>query len=262
MLGRSVLKSRLKAFSIHLSISALAFFVILYFILLHWYPSPHFAVNGGWQGVRIMLFVDIVLGPVLTLILFNPTKVKSDIILDLSIIAIIQISAFIWGVYAVHSQRPVGITLNTVTHSFYPILEDDLSIQEKTVSDLYTINSKGQPPVFFAREAVTDEEQAGAFAYEFIEGVPEYKLLFLLDPVNQHIDEIFDLSLEKSKYPIKKFITYRTEYLEKNNYEEDELAFVPFEGRYGYSLLVFNRSGEIIDAVPDPRYGDSFKLFF
>jgi len=255
---KSTIYSRLRATSIHFSLSALAFFIILYFILVHWYPNPHFTVNGGWQGVRIMLFVDIVLGPFLTLIIFNPLKTKKAIIFDLSIIAAIQISAFTWGVYAVHSQRPVGLTLNTLTRTIYPILEEELTIQEKTVADLLHISNKGKPPVFFAREAITGEEQAGAFTYEFIEGVPEYKLLFLLDPISEHIDEIFDVSLEKSKFPTKKFTKIRQEYIEENNFKSDDIAFVPFEGRYGYSLLIFNRSGEITDAIPDPRHSDTF----
>ena len=57
------LNPRLKASGIQLSLSALAFFIVLYFIVFLWYPNPHFSTNGGWQGVRIMLFVDIVLGP-------------------------------------------------------------------------------------------------------------------------------------------------------------------------------------------------------
>ena len=261
MLSKNIL-TRFKATSIHLTISILAFIIILYFIIFHWFPDPHFKVNGGWQGVRIMIFVDFVLGPCLTLILFNPTKSKKAIIFDLSIITMIQISAFTWGVYAVHSQRPIGLTFSQLTRTIYPILQEELEIQGKTPYDLQQISSAGKPPVFFAREAVTEEEQAGVFSYEFIEGIPDYKLTFLLEPASDHIDELFNASLEKTRLPPKSFKDIRHNYLEDNNLDENDLAFVPFEGRYGYSLLVFDRTGIAIDSIPDPRYNEYSSFFF
>lgn len=244
---------RLKAFSIHLAISAFAFFIILYFILLHWYPQPHFAVNGGWQGVRIMLFVDIVLGPFLTLLLFNPAKSLKAIVFDLCIIGIVQISAFTWGAFAVHSQRPVALSLSNGI--IYPILEEELALQEKSSDDIKPMDN-GKPPVVYAREPVTADEQTGAFTYEFMEGVSSAKLFFLLEPVKHHIDELFEASLENIKMPPAKFLPIREDYLKAGNFKENELAFVPFEGKYGYSLLIFNRDGNIIDSIPDPRYSN------
>jgi hypothetical protein len=254
-----VVISRLKATSIHLSLSAVAFIIVLYFILLHWFPMPHFTVNGGWQGVRIMLFVDIVLGPFLTLLLFNPAKSVKALIFDLCCIATMQVSAFSWGVYAVHSQRPVALTFSNGT--VYPILEEELAIQEKISRDVRVFDD-GKPPIVFARSAGTEEEIAGAFNYELIEGIPESKLFFLFEPVSEHITEIFEASLEKQKKRPKAFIEIREEYLKKNGYGEDNIAFIPFEGRYGYSLLVFDRSGKVIDSIPDPRYGDYSPYFF
>ena len=39
------------------------FIIIGYLILFHWYPDFFFASDGGWQGIRIIAFVDLVLGP-------------------------------------------------------------------------------------------------------------------------------------------------------------------------------------------------------
>ena len=245
--------TRLKAFSIHLSISAIAFLIILYFILLHWYPKPHFTVNGGWQGIRIMLFVDIVLGPILTLLIFNPAKSLKAIIFDLCMIGLIQISAFTWGAYAVHSQRPVALSLSDGI--IYPVLVEELTIQEKSPVDIQTMDD-GKPPVVYAREAVTEEEQAGAFAYEFTEGIISAKLFFLMEPIKQHIDALFMASLENTGDAPEKFLQLKEDYLKNKNYNADEIAFVPFEGRYGNSLLVFNRNGQIIDSIPESQYSD------
>ena len=245
---------RLKAFSIHILISTIAFLVVLYFILFHWYPKPHFIVNGGWQGVRIMLCVDFTIGPFLTLLLFNKGKSRRALIFDLCVIASVQIGAFAWGVYAVHSQRPVGLVLSNIG-TIYPILEEELALQDKTPADMQPF-ANGKLPMVYAREPVSDDEKAGSFAFEFMEGMSSDKLFFLFEPIKKHIDALFAASLEKIKHPPKSFLKVRKNYLSEHHLAEDEVAFVPFEGKYGYSLLVFDRTGNIIDAIPDPRYGD------
>ena len=103
---RDLLHAKLRAFGIHFSISLLIFFVLLYFILFHWYPLPFFDTDGGWQGIRIIAGVDLTLGPVMTFIAFNPRKAPRLLKLDLGLIALAQIAALIWGISAVHGERP------------------------------------------------------------------------------------------------------------------------------------------------------------
>ncbi|MHB1528472.1 MAG: hypothetical protein ACYCXT_03415 [Acidiferrobacteraceae bacterium] len=95
--------TRFKAFSVHLSISAMIFFVLLGFILLRWYPQPYFAYDGGWRGIRIVFSIDIVLGPLLTLIVFKPGK--RWLKFDLTVIALVQLAALTYGVTTVYQQR-------------------------------------------------------------------------------------------------------------------------------------------------------------
>ncbi|NIQ16802.1 MAG: hypothetical protein GTO02_21195, partial [Candidatus Dadabacteria bacterium] len=83
-----------------------------------------------------------------------------------------------------------------------------------------------------------------------------------LEPVSNHIDELFSATLEKHRLPPKTFKQIRHNYLVENNLEENDVAFVPFEGKYGYSLLVFDKTGIAIDSIPDPRYGDYSSFFF
>lgn len=105
--------TRLKAFATHLGISFVIFLVILFFIVFEWYPPPFFTSDGGWQGIRIIIGVDLVLGPLLTLIVFKPGKPKLK--LDLTIIGILQAGALSWGIWAVHHERPIA-TVFTEDH--------------------------------------------------------------------------------------------------------------------------------------------------
>src|ERR1043165_8080609 len=110
MWSRDLLRAKLRASAIHLALSAIAFAVVLYFILFRWYPEPWFPIDGGWQGVRIMVFVDLVLGPALMFIIYDAAKTRRALAFDLTAIGITQLCAFVWGVYAVHGQRPVAVS--------------------------------------------------------------------------------------------------------------------------------------------------------
>ena len=75
--------NRFGAFAVHLGISLIIFIILGYLILFHWYPDFFFTSDGGWQGIRIVAFVDLVLGPVLTLVVFNNKKPKAELRRDL-----------------------------------------------------------------------------------------------------------------------------------------------------------------------------------
>ena len=64
--------SKLRAFLIHFSISATVVGAAFAVIFFAWYPAPYFEVVGAWNVVRILIVVDLILGPLLTLIPVDP----------------------------------------------------------------------------------------------------------------------------------------------------------------------------------------------
>ena len=96
--------NRWQAFLSHFGISLIIFIALLLTIVFVWYPGA-FIHLGGWQGIQIVAAVDLVLGPVLTLLVFNPTK--KSLKFDLSIIVAIQLSCLGYGVWTIEQQRPL-----------------------------------------------------------------------------------------------------------------------------------------------------------
>jgi hypothetical protein len=96
--------SKIRAFLIHFSISASVVGAAFAVIFFAWYPAPYFEVVGAWNVVRILIVVDLILGPLLTLILFRSGK--PGLIFDLSIIAVVQISALVFGLLTIYAERP------------------------------------------------------------------------------------------------------------------------------------------------------------
>ena len=66
--------SRYLAAFYHLLISLVIFVFLAYLVVFVWYPDFFFDIDGGWEGMRIIIAVDLVLGPMLTLVVFKAGK--------------------------------------------------------------------------------------------------------------------------------------------------------------------------------------------
>ncbi len=96
--------SKRQAFLIHLAVSALVVGTLCAIIFYFWYPAPYFDAKGAGGVLRVLIGVDLVLGPTLTLVLFKPRK--PGLLFDLSIVAAIQLSALIYGTTVIFQERP------------------------------------------------------------------------------------------------------------------------------------------------------------
>ena len=66
--------TKLKAFLIHIVISLTLFLTFLTLVIWVWYPSFYAEVSGVWSALLTVAFVDVGLGPVLTLVLYKKGK--------------------------------------------------------------------------------------------------------------------------------------------------------------------------------------------
>ena len=97
--------NRWKAALIHLGISALVAVTVVTLMLLVWYPGTYFSAMGGETLILLLIGVDVVVGPLLTLIIFDPRK--KGLKADLSVIAALQLAALAYGCYVMFVARPV-----------------------------------------------------------------------------------------------------------------------------------------------------------
>lgn len=244
-MNSETLKPRLKASGIHFFLSALAFLIALYFIVFLWYPNPYFSTDGGWQGMRILLLVFSP-WPLLTLLIYNPEKSRKAILFDFTVIGTIQISALIWGLFVIYNQRPLAISF--WEGRFYPVIMEDLEANDVEPEQLKELSHQN-PAIVYVRHPETEDEEVGVIMFGFAEGMPEYQLFFLFSPLEKHIDELFEASVSNSPATDDKFQTNKIRWLEKAGMNEKELTFIPFAGRYGNSILILNRKGELLDSI-------------
>lgn len=98
---------RLKAFSLHLVISAVIALAVMALVFLIWYPSPLSTATGVTSIFLMLLAIDVILGPALTLLVYKPGK--KTLIMDLAVIACLQLAALAYGLYTVTEGRPAWL---------------------------------------------------------------------------------------------------------------------------------------------------------
>ena len=99
--------SRWQAAGTHLLICLAIATVVVTVMLAVWYPRPLFEATGGNDLLFILVGVDVVLGPLLTLIVFKSGKPGMK--LDLAVIGTVQLAALVYGCTVVYLARPAFI---------------------------------------------------------------------------------------------------------------------------------------------------------
>ncbi|OTG67156.1 hypothetical protein B9T28_00485 [Acinetobacter silvestris] len=98
-------KNRFYAMGVHALFSLVLLSIALILVFKLWYPAPLDQAMGVTQVFWVILAIDLILGPLLTFVIFNPKK--KELKWDLLIIVLIQLSAYVYGLYTVAQGRPV-----------------------------------------------------------------------------------------------------------------------------------------------------------
>jgi hypothetical protein len=232
--------TKLKAFATHIGISLVIFFAILAFIMYFWYPQPFFASDGGWQGIRIIAAVDLVLGPVLTLIVFKPGKPRLK--MDLTIIGLVQAGALAWGIWVVHFERPIAAVF--LDDTFHTVTANDMKSRGMTREKLNTFGDR--TPVWIYSElpdSTKDVEtllkeamSLGRSIHLFI----EYYKPMNEDAKNTMLTKGFDLAdWVKDKPEDKKIYD---DFINKYSSEKDNMIFFHWDARYDKNFVALRKS--------------------
>ena len=240
------LAQRGKAAAIHATISLAVFVPLAYLVLFRWYPDVYFESDGGWRGMLIIFCVDFVLGPTLTFIIFTLGKARAKICFDLSIIAAIQLGALIWGIYAVHSQRPVAIVL--WENAFHPVTAVTYEMQDVSIAQLDALSSS-RPATLFAKPPQTKDEMAAAFLDSLNGEIAMFHVFARYDQLSDNIG-----ALEKADIGWERLKNAETELMPtleqmRAGAPTNSVYLVSFRGRYADAILMFSADGEYLGGV-------------
>lgn len=96
---------RLKIALRNLVISQIFILLFLAFAYFIWFPYSFLGLGGFTKTALMLVFVDLVLGPLLVFIIFR--EGKKHLQFDINVLLSIQIIAFLFGAYSLYLKHPV-----------------------------------------------------------------------------------------------------------------------------------------------------------
>ena len=104
---RERLVPALQAALVHLGGSVLVAGLSAALVFGLWFPAPYDELAGGLFLWALIAVVDVVCGPLLTLIVFDRSKPRGELVRDIGFIALLQLAALGYGLYSVAQARPI-----------------------------------------------------------------------------------------------------------------------------------------------------------
>ena len=145
----------------HLLISLLIATVTAWPVFEIWYPSPYGILVGGLHLYGLVVAVDVVCGPLLTLVLASPQKSKRETVLDLSLVAAVQMAALAYGLHSVAAARPVVVAFETDRFTVVSAAEIDPETLAKAPENLRRLPWNGVRRIGLREPSNSQEMLAG-----------------------------------------------------------------------------------------------------
>ena len=155
--------NRFKAALVHFLISVIVFSLFLSLVFFIWYAYPFNVTQGVAEIVYMMAGVDIVLGPLLTLIVFNTAK--KSLKFDLSVIGAFQLIALLYGGYIIYSERPAWVVFAKDRFEVVGLSEVD---SQQLLDKSLDVGVLDKPRLVYAEPATGDE--ASDILFEAVSG--------------------------------------------------------------------------------------------
>ena len=248
--------AKLKASLTHLALSGVVVGSIFLIIFFAWYPYPYFEIRGAGDIVLILIGVDLVLGPLLTFIVYKPKK--KSLVFDLSVIVIIQLAGLVYGVNAIYQERPYFMVY--AVDRFTLLAEKDVDFSQ--IKDETLKEKPGVGPVMVLAKMPEDVQEQQKLMMEVVmenkpdlDRRPKYWI-----PYRENLDIVFarTKTLQDLKIKRESVANLVDKIVAKHSGGIDDLAFAPIIGKNGDFAVVLEReTGRLVDAIDvDPWLDD------
>jgi hypothetical protein len=245
--------NRWKASAIHLAGSALIASIVLVLVLAVWYPPPYFFAMGGAVLLLLLIGVDVVIGPLITLIIFDPKK--KSLKFDLSVIAALQFAALAYGSYIVFMARPVYNVFVIDRFELVAANQVNLASEEKAIPEFRSMPLTG-PKIIAARKPDTSERQwdITMSALQGGDDLPQLPEFYV--PYTQYVPAVGKaakpLDVLEKRQP--KHASEIRDFIRDTGRKADELGFLPMKARNNdMSVIVDVKTAAIVGILPiDP----------
>lgn len=238
--------NRWTAFGLHFAISALIAATIVALVMWLWYPAPYFRAMGGDTLLRLLIGVDVAIGPFITLLIFDTKKPRLK--QDLAIVVTLQLAALAYGTYVMFDARPVYNVF--VKDRFETVAANSIEPESlgRAAPAFRSLPLSG--PLVVAATPPKDRSEAATITMSAAMGGPDVaNLPHLYEPYSQAT-----ASVTKAARPLvglsqkgRETATAIGDFVTANGNGARSLGYIPVKARNrDFAAVVDRRTGEIV----------------
>lgn len=224
-------------------------------MLMWWFPGELFFLDGGWQGLKIVALIDLVLGPMLTLVLYKPGK--PSLVFDMSCVAAFQLAALAYGFYATYHQRTVAIVFadrnfTTLSADAASVAKVELVKLEQSPQAIKLIDD-AYPAMLLTPEPAPDK--FGEYVSKLLNGYPESheRLDLFVKRGPEHAQTLSKLATTWQDLELTGADKMVAKAINDGDFDASDIEVHHFKARYAKGLVLFSKSEQkILDYVPVP----------
>ena len=194
---------RLRASGIHLGLSLVIAVLAGLLVFGVWYPYPYREISGGRELFLILIAVDVILGPLITLAIFNRAKPWSELRRDLAFVVLLQLGALGYGMWTVFVARPVHLVFEIYRFNVAHAIDIQPSLLSLTPAGIEALPITG-PTLLSLRPFRDDSEKTNA-TMAALQGVPLAARPDLWQSYEKGIPDVLKeakpVALLKSRFP-------------------------------------------------------------
>lgn len=163
------LRERLRSSGIHLLVSLCIAALSALLVFGLWYPYPYREISDGTELFLLVVTVDIVLGPLITFVVFSRRKLRAVLWHDLVVVGVIQLAALGYGLWTVFVVRPVHLVFEIDRFRVVHAIEVDTDLLSRAPAEFQVLPFVG--PSLLAVRPFKDEQEEMNVTMAALQGV-------------------------------------------------------------------------------------------
>lgn len=243
-------KDRIRASALHFSLSVLVAALSALLVFGLWYPYPYREISGGRELFLLVVTVDVVMGPLITLAIFDRRKPWGELRRDLFIVVALQLSALGYGLWTVAVARPVHLVFEVDRFRIVHAIEVPVELLPHTPEGVVALPYSG-PTLLGVRSFNNAREEAEA-TMAAVQGVPLGSRPDLWQRYDASREEVLRMakpvSQLKQRFPEQ--IAAIDAVLVGKGVAAEDARYLPLAARKTFwTVLIDGRQGEILGFV-------------
>ena len=245
------LKDRLHVSAIHLAISLSIALLAALLVFGLWYPYPYRELSGGRELFLLVIAVDVVMGPLITLIIFNRSKSRRHLAMDFSVVGLLQLAALSYGLFTVFIARPVHLVFEFHRMAVVHAVDVDPKLLSQAPPELQYLPLTG-PTLLSLRAFKTPDEQFTS-TLQAAQGLAQAAQPGLWQPYEAGradiLKEAKPLAQLKSRFPNQAAAIDSA--VAKSGFGADKLRYLPLLGRKdAWTVLIDSVNAQPVGFLP------------